>query len=74
MKLKKSRQVRSCQCCGAVIAKGDQYGMKSILFGGKATPHEKESARERCAVLIESVRVSVPYCAVCANYYPKPNL
>lgn len=35
MKLKRSRQARSCKDCGAVIAKGDLYGQRTKSIVGE---------------------------------------
>ena len=65
MKTKKSRQQRTCHFCGAVILKGDQYAIKSIQIGGKATQDEQDLARSNGWALIETIRIARPICLCC---------
>jgi len=68
VKLKKSRQDRTCHLCNAAIAKGDQYAVKTLRISGKATQDEKDAAmRDHGAFLIETISVSRAVCACCAG-------
>jgi hypothetical protein len=60
MKLKRSRQERTCKKCGATIAKGDMYGQRSSSIAGQQsinggkdwTPYRisvKQDLCEQCA-------------------------
>jgi len=67
VKLKKSRQDRTCHLCSAAISKGDQYAVKTLRIGGKATQDERDAAmQDHGAFLVESISVPRAVCAHCA--------
>jgi len=65
MKLKKSRQVRTCYECKCTISKGDQYGQRTKRISLKATQEERDAVRP--AILVESISVRRDICANCAS-------
>lgn len=63
MKLKRSRQERTCKQCGATIAKGDLYGQRSrsvtgqeSINGGKDwAPYRLSIKQDLCEVCASEV-------------------
>jgi len=67
MKLKTTRKERTCHSCKCLIAKGDQYGQRSITLGSKKDGWTDSFDRDKGAFVVHQMRIKVPMCSECVK-------